>query len=229
MAWNAGGGVPADQFAAWHQTAPLYVRIPAGAVPAPDGDGLTVIIQPDGRALQMYSPIKLGDGTWISQMFTLSDSIGGMGDGRENGQRASMLPLESGLITEADVASGVIDHALVASMPASMLAAAFVYPALAIDSNPNYSGTVPMGARLAIPASVDLAGLGLGTGLGRMIAHAAQDYGVFVGDRGGGGVSLAAQYEPHGGPLGYSDAAAADLQRLFHTMQLVQPDHVTVA
>jgi hypothetical protein len=229
LVWNDGGGVPSDQYGAWRQTEPLYARIPEDAVPAPDGDGLTVVIQPDGQALQMYSPIKLSDGTWVSQMFTVSDSVNGMGDGRENGQRASMFPLHAGVVTDEDVASGAIDHALVVSLPASMLRAAFTYPALAIDSNPNYTGTVPMGSRLAIPPSVDIDGLELRTDLGRMVARAAQDYGLYVGDRGGEGVSVGAQYEPNGGPLQYSDAQAADLQAIFHAVRLAQPDNLVVA
>ena len=62
-----------------------------------------------------------------------------------------------------------------------------------------------------------------------MVARAAQDYGLHVGDRGGEGVSVGAQYEPNGGQLQYSDAQATDLQAIFHAVQLVQPDHLVVA
>ena len=50
-----------------------------------------------------------------------------------------------------------------------------------------------MGALLAIPPSVDIDALGLST-YGKVIARAAQDYGVYVVDRGGSGITFLAEY-----------------------------------
>ena len=63
----------------------------------------------------------------------------------------------------------------------------YVWPATEQDYNSDtvYSGTVPMGTYLAIPATVDLTTLGLSTGPGMMMAKALQDYGSYITDRSG--------------------------------------------
>jgi hypothetical protein len=227
--WNDGGAPSTSEYNEWTQSGGqvLQVRIPANAVPSPDGDGYTVIIQPDGRALEMYSPIKLGNGTWISEAFSFTDSVGGLGTGEENGRRAAMIPSYAGAITESDIKAGVIDHALAINVPASMLTAAYTGPALAFDSNPNYTGTLPMGSQLAVPDSINLGSLGLQTDLGKMIATAAQEYGVYVVDRGGSGITVATEYAPGNNTLSqYSWPVQQDLETVFHAAQLVHPDHV---
>jgi hypothetical protein len=100
-----------------------------------------------------------------------------------------MLPSFAGLIRTGELRDGRIPHALAAQVPASMLKRAFVWPAYAIDRDAGYSGTLPMGALLAIPPSVDVDDLGLSP-LGKVVAHAAQDYGVYVVDRGGSGSTI---------------------------------------
>ena len=177
--WNQGGGVPFDKYNEWVQSEVVRIHVPENAVPAPDGDGYMVVIQPDGRALEMYSPIKLGDGTLISMMYGFTDAVNGLGIGAENGRRAAMVPNYAGAITKQDVAEGRIDHALAINLPPSMLTPAYTFPALAIDSNDGYSGTVPMGSRLAIPGSISIDSLGLQTAMGRMMAGggtAVRDY-----------------------------------------------------
>lgn len=227
LEWNSGGAVDLAAYDEWAQSEVLRVHVPADAVPAPDGDGHMVVIQPDGSALELYSPIKLGDGTLVSMMYSLTDSVNGLGTGAENGRRAAMVPSYAGAITEQDVAAGEIDHALALNVPASMLTTGYTGPALAFDSNDGYSGTLPMGSRLAIPAHVDLDALGLQTELGRMIAEAAQDYGAYVVDRGGGGITVASEYAPDNGALSaYSWPLQQDLETIFHAAQLVQPDQV---
>ena len=67
-----------------------------------------------------------------------------------------------------------------------------VWPAFAFDRDAGYSGRIPMGALLAIPAWVDIDRLGLST-KGKVIARAAQDYGVYVADRGGSGITFLAE------------------------------------
>ena len=57
-------------------------------------------------------------------------------------------------------------------LPRQLLKREAVWPAYAFDRDSGYSGTVPMGALLAIPPSVDIDQLGLSP-LGRVIARAA--------------------------------------------------------
>ncbi|MBA3522363.1 MAG: hypothetical protein H0T90_07680 [Gemmatimonadales bacterium] len=60
------------------------------------------------------------------------------------------------------------------------------WPALTMDRNPtDYTGTLPMGTFLSIPATVDLNALRLETAEGRTLAKAAQEYGMYVVDRTG--------------------------------------------
>ncbi len=60
------------------------------------------------------------------------------------------------------------------------------WPALTMDRNPtDYTGTLPMGSFLSIPATVDVNALGLETAEGRTLAKAAQEYGMYVVDRTG--------------------------------------------
>jgi hypothetical protein len=108
-----------------------------------------------------------------------------------------------------------------------MLATGYTGPALAFDSNPNYSGTLPMGSHLALPANADLDSLGLQTNIGHMMAEAAQQYGIFVVDRGGSGITVATQFDPASSELGdYSWPVQQDLEMIFHAAQLIRPDHV---
>src|SRR5262249_12278466 len=116
----------------------------------------------------------------------------GDGTGWWNGRRASMLPSFAGLIRKGEISRGRIPHALAIQAPPAMLTQAAVWPAATFDRNSGYSGTVPMGSLLAIPPDVDIESLGLSTN-GRVIAQAAQDYGVYVVDRGGSGIGFLAE------------------------------------
>lgn len=218
--WNSAvSGLP-PRFARWRQAGELLAHVPEGALPPPDGDGMTVILQPDGRALELYSPVKLSSGAWVSQMFTLTDSVNGLGIGAENGRRASMVPAYAGVITEANLAAGRIPHALALMVPASLLAPAFVGPALAFDSDPNYSGSLPMGARLALPRDLDPGRLGVRSRLGRLIAEAARTYGMFVVDRGGEGVSIVTEHAPGSALLGAdTPQERADLKTILRALR----------
>jgi len=73
-----------------------------------------------------------------------------------------------------------------------LLAPEAVWPAYSFDMNDRYEGAVPMGSLLAIPPDVKIDHLGLSE-KGMVVARAAQDYGVYVVDRGGdGGITLKA-------------------------------------
>ncbi|MCB4825183.1 calcium-binding protein [Roseicella aerolata] len=229
LTWNSKpSGLPAE-YDGWSQ-APgevLYARVPVGARPPADSDGFTVIVQPDGRALELYSPIVLGDGTWVSQMYSFTNALGGLGIGAENGRRASMVSSYAGVITDLDLARGSIDHALALMVPAAMLTTAFTGPALAFDSKPNYTGSYAMGSHLALPSDLDLTSLGLGTGFGKMVAAAAQAYGMYIVDRGGSGILIAAQMEPDSGALSqYSWAVQQDLNTILRNTALVTTDGI---
>ena len=166
-------------------------HLPKGACPSPDPDGLLAVFQPDGWVIDIYAGVVTADGRVIGTMASWIDARGD-GTGWWNGRRASMLPSFAGLIRTGEIAAGRIPHALAAQAPASLLEKAYVWPAAAFDRDSHYSGMLPMGALLAIPPSVDIARLGLSP-RGTVLARAAQDYGVYVVDRGGEGLTFLAE------------------------------------
>ena len=166
-------------------------HLPPGTCPSPDSDGLLAVFQPDGWVIDIYATVVLSSGEVVGTMASWIDARGD-GTGWWNGRRASMLPSFAGLIRTGEIASGRIPHALAAQLPPKLLKREAVWPARAFDRDSGYSGTVPMGALLAIPPDVDIGQLGLSAN-GRVIARAAQDYGVYVVDRGGSGMTILAE------------------------------------
>ncbi|QRM53578.1 hypothetical protein [Sinorhizobium sp. BG8] len=172
---------------------PARFHVPAGALPPVGADGHMAVRQPSKGVLETYATIVLSDGTIVALSYSLTDDLG-LGDGRQRGQTASMLPSYAGAILDEEITSG-IQHAMAITVPPKLLTPAIAYPAYAFDrdalsnSNP-YSGTLPMGARLALPRDLDIGTLGLTTDAGRVIAEAAQKYGFIVVDRGGEGITI---------------------------------------
>jgi hypothetical protein len=165
---------------------------PVGAVPSPDTDGNITIYQPNGWFLDCINAVMLSNGSIVCSMASYIDSAGS-GDGYTNGRRASLLPSFAGQIRQGEISSGNIKHALSCNMSALILKEQCVYPAVAWDTNAGYSGTLPMGALLAIPRDVDINSLGL-TPKGLILARAMQNYGMYVTDRGGpGGFTIHAE------------------------------------
>jgi hypothetical protein len=159
----------------------------------------------------------------------MTPALSGQGSGQENGRTASMIEDYAGVLRDYEAEAGHVDHALAIVVPARMLARDFTYPALAFDSNSsNYGGNIPMGARLALPKALRIAELGLQTDFGRLIAQAAQQYGMFVVDQGGSGISIVTEARPTAPALAKSSAAAErDVTAIVHNLQHV-PDHERV-
>jgi hypothetical protein len=206
-------------------TAPA-VRTPAGLRSSGNADGHMVIFQPDGSAFEAFAAITLSEGTVVCASYQVTDSAG-PGDGRQNGVTASMIPVYAGLVRKVELDAGLIDHAIKIVAPASLLAPEFVYPALAFDraaltEDPPYSGTLPMGARLAIPKDVDLAGLKLRSQVGKVVAEAAQRHGFIITDRGGRGITLITEAGV-GGSYPFDHGVEIDLRRIFSVVQRVDP------
>jgi hypothetical protein len=171
----------------------LRYRFTSAMHPASGSDGHMATAQPDGFVVETYATIVLSSGDVVALSASVTDPAG-LGDGHENGQTASMLPDYAGLIEDDEIATG-IRHAMAITIPPALLAPAIAYPAASFDRDAMtearpYAGTIPMGARLALPATLDLASLALRTQSGRAIAWAARTYGFIVVDRGGGGITL---------------------------------------
>lgn len=221
-------------------TVPFQIRCPASAVPSFGSDGHMVVIQPDGRVFEAYSAIKLSNGTIACTRYMMISQTG-MGDGATNGLTASMVPVFAGVMrkAEADKASGItIDHAIKIAIPGNLLSTATpAYPALAFDrsalsNTPAYNGTgaVPMGTRLAIPWSVNLAGHTFDSNLGAAIARAAQRHGFIITDRGGSGLTLFGEKDPTDGQLtAWHFGVSTDLNWIMDNIQRVLTGDPNVA
>jgi hypothetical protein len=122
------------------------------------------------------------------------------------GASASSLSIAGGLITFEDLAHGEINHALAISLP-EVRAGAYASPARRSDGTSPNPLTLPEGAHLRLDPRLDLASLHL-PWLTRIVAEAAQRYGIFVRDR-AADVTFYAQdptptgRDPYGGAHGY--------------------------
>lgn len=182
-----------------------HIRCPRNARPSPDSDGHFAILLEDGKTVfEAYCAVVLANGD-IACALAAFYNIDRTGDGTATGLRASMLPAIGGLIRQDELERGRIDHALSFLVYRGCMDwGSHVWPAISHDKNSDYSGTIPMGARLAIRREVDLSKAGLSS-KGLVIARALQKYGMYLVDRGGEGMTLQAE-------LGY---AAADPSRQY--------------
>src|SRR5256886_6451837 len=125
---------------------------------------------------------------------------------------AAGLPIFPGLARYDEVARGVIDHAL--RFTASRTRRAYVYPARHVASSSTDPSLPPMGLRVRLKASVNIAGL---PPQARIVAQAMKTYGLILADNGSklyvGGVPNAQRaHEPlyapgvHTPPASYASA-----------------------
>jgi hypothetical protein len=107
------------------------------------------------------------------------------------GATASSLPIAGGLITLADLASGQIDHAVAMLVPKAK-AGVHSCPAQRTDGYDSSPNAIPEGARFRLNPSLDLNAIAMPP-ITRMIAVAAQKYGLIVNDQTGVTVGFRAQ------------------------------------
>jgi hypothetical protein len=190
-------GHPADDAlrAAWRR-----VPLPLGALPAAGTDKHLVVWQPHAdRLWEFWRLGRTGDG-WVADWGGAIDDVGASpgvynrrawpGSEPWWGASASSLSIAGGLITFADLEAGEINHALAISLP-EIRAGVYALPARRSDGESTNPLALPEGAHLQLDPRLDVATLGLPP-LTRMIAEAAQRYGVFVRD-GAGDVTFYAQ------------------------------------
>ncbi len=165
------------------------IPIPPGARPAAGLDEHLVVWQPATNTMWELWHARLIGGTWHADFggeITDESQFSGAffsPSGIELGATASSLALVGGLITLADVQRGVIDHAVAVAIPAARRSV-WALPASRSDGIDPSPTAIPEGARLRLPASLNIAGLHL-TPMGAMIARAVQRYGMIVRDQSG--------------------------------------------
>ena len=99
------------------------------------------------------------------------------------GATATGLPLLGGLIRISELRAGQIPHALSIALPEPR-AGIYAWPAQRTDGTSNDPAALPEGTRLRIDPSVDLSKLPMSPFV-RILATAAQQYGMIVTERGG--------------------------------------------
>jgi hypothetical protein len=107
------------------------------------------------------------------------------------GATASSLPLSAGLITLADLAAGHINHALELEVPEADALVAWC-PAQRTDGYDTSSDAIPDGAHLRLDPALNLSTISMSP-ITRMIARAAQRYGMIVNDQTGWNVTFRAE------------------------------------
>jgi hypothetical protein len=166
------------------------VPLPATARPAAGSDGHLVVWQPHSdRLWEFFRLARTSAGwqaAWGGAMRNASADPGVYnrrawpGSQPWWGASASSLSIAGGLITFEDLEDGEINHALAISLP-EIRAGAYASPARRSDGASADPLSLPEGAHLQLDPRLDLASLHL-PWLTRLIAEAAQRYGIFVRD-----------------------------------------------
>jgi hypothetical protein len=164
------------------------VPIPANARPADGSDKHLVVWQPSTDTMWEFWLLRRTDGRWHARwggrMTQVSQSAGYYANAeRDWGATATSLPLLGGLITLDDLRRGRIDHALALAVPQARRAS-WTWPAQRTDGWGTRPNAVPEGTRFRLDAKLDVDAMNLPP-LVRMIAKAAQRYGMVVRDQSG--------------------------------------------
>ena len=173
--------------AAWRS-----VPLPSGAQPS-GGDHDLAVWQPGTNRMWEFFQLHHAGGTWQAEwggaMEHVSSNPGVYGPGAWPGAKpywgvtAGSLPLVGGAMTVGQLEAGNIDHALALSIPDTR-AGAYAAPAERSDGVLSSPAAIPEGARLRLDPHLNLAALQLPP-LVRLMAQAAQRYGIIVRDTAG--------------------------------------------
>ena len=172
------------------QRAFASVPIPRDAKPAVGSDRHMTIWQPSTDKLwEFFGARRRSDGwhaAWGGAIRRVSESRGYYtgaawpGATRNWGATASSLPVIGGTMLLDELKAGRVDHALAINLPAPR-AGVFAWPAQRTDGTGPLTA-LPEGGRLRLDPALDVGSLHLPK-LARMIALAAQRYGLVVRDQ----------------------------------------------
>lgn len=169
------------------------VPIPASARPAVGTDGHLTVWQPSTDTLWEFWRARMDvDGwhaSWGGKMRDVSNSPGHYRDRSRHGRvieqrnwgsTASSLPVAAGVVTMQEARRGSIDHALALNLRAPC-ADVYSWPAQRTDGINRLPNCLPEGAHLRLDPRLDLDALAMPR-FTRMLAEAAQRYGMIVRD-----------------------------------------------
>ena len=167
----------------------LQVPVPQNAKAAAGSDEHMVVYQPStDRMWEFWKMTRQSDGwhaQWGGTMNNVSTNPGYFtSPGPSNwGATATSLPLLGGLIRPSELAAGHIDHAIAIAIPQTR-AQYFTWPAQRTDGQVYSTTAIPEGQRFRLDPSLNLSAIPMSP-LVRMIAVAAQKYGMIVRDKSG--------------------------------------------
>lgn len=184
--------------------------IPPGARPAPGTDADLVVWQPSTDTMwELWNARRVGStwhARWGGRLDRVSTSPGYFTDPPDWGTAATSLALLGGTIRISDLRAGHIDHALAISIPQAR-SGVVAWPAQRTDGNLDSPDAIPEGTRFRLDPKLDLSKLNLPR-VTRMIAEAAQGYGLFVRDQ-SGAVAFYAEQPTQPGPNPYTGPGGA--------------------
>lgn len=182
-------------------TRTVRAPIPPGLRPAAGTDRHAVVYQPSTDRMWEFWLLERDGTRWragAAGYFPRASRSRGV-IAAPNGATASGLALAGGLIRPAELRRGRIAHALALGIPEPRRAE-MAAPATRTDGNTARTTAIPLGARLRIDPSVNLAALNLPEPT-LTLARAAQEYGIVVRDT-SGSVSFYAQDVRGSSPYG---------------------------
>lgn len=167
------------------------VPVPAGAEPAAGTDAKLVIWQPaTDKVWELWRASQQADG-WHADWGGATQSVSeasGYYDARSWpgakpwwGDSSTSMGVIGGLITLEDLERGFINHALQMAIPNGR-AGVWAWPAQRSDGTSSNPLSLPLGAHLRLDPGLDLSKLRM-PWITRLIAQAAQRYGIFVFNR----------------------------------------------
>ena len=171
------------------------VPIPPDAQPANGSDGHLSVYQPSTDTLwEFWRAVRRDDGwhaSWGGAMRGVSADAGhysatawpGLpsGEGWNWGSTATSLPVVAGMATIEELRRGRVDHALAMNVP-NPCKGYFSWPAQRQDGYSESPDCMPEGARLRLDPDLDLQRFQMPR-VTRILAEAAQRYGIVVRDR----------------------------------------------
>jgi hypothetical protein len=194
------------------------VPIPSNATPAAGPDAHMTVWQPStNRLWEFFKASKQADGWHASYGGAMSDVASSPGYFNASswpglsqpvwGATATSLPVIAGTIMLDELRAGVIPHALAMNIPWAK-PKTYSFPAQRTDGASTDPNAIPEGARFRLDPTLNLNALNLPP-MTRIIAVAAQQYGMIVRDQTGHAISLfaenpgAASPSPYYGPGGF--------------------------
>jgi hypothetical protein len=170
------------------------VPLPRNAIPARGTDAQLVVWQPATDSLWEFSKLtRRAHGwhaMWGGRIEGVSSSPGWFEE-KNWGATATGLPLLGGLITLDDLRRGRINHALAIGVTRAR-SYLWSWPARRTDGATDNRTAIPEGARFRLDPALDLDRIAMPR-LTRMLAEAAQRYGIVVRDKTGSSVTFEAE------------------------------------